>query len=60
MRHAQALPEADECVVAVEQAEAVVQGSRLIEQLIEPMARNAWTQSAGRSGLLAPPTSAED
>ena len=50
----------EECVVDVEQAEAFSQGSRLIETMIEPTARNAWTQSAGQSGLLAPPTSTED
>ena len=50
----------EECVVDVDQAEAFSQGGRVIEGLIEPVSRTAWTQSAGRSGLLAPPTSTED
>ena len=34
----------EECLVAVEAAEAVAQGSSLISKLIEATSRNAWTK----------------
>jgi len=53
-------PREDECVVDADRAGAIEGGAELIARLIEPCARNAWTTAAGASGLIAPPTSAED
>jgi hypothetical protein len=46
-------PSADECVVDVDQAEAVKSGAKLIATMIEPAARNAWMKATQRAGLYA-------
>ena len=51
--------EEDECLVEVERAEAVRQGSALIARLVEPCARNAWMAATQRVGLVQS-TSEED
>ena len=52
-------PDADECRVEPERADAIEEGAKLIDAMIEPAARNAWMKATQRVGAVQS-TSDED